>query len=81
MAGEDGLAVTIFGLVDNITKLTFLNNSFYCDSGKYGWREDIDDVEVCPFPTRLQILSRRVQEETLLILRWGQSVLAVQLCD
>ena len=81
MAGEDGLAVTVSGLVDNITDLTFLKKSFYCDSGKYGWGEDIDDVEVCPFPTRLQILSRRVQEETLLILRWGQSVLAVQLCD
>ncbi|CAN0085623.1 unnamed protein product, partial [Ascophyllum nodosum] len=45
MAGEDGLAVTVSGLVDNITDLTFLKKSFYCDSGKYGWGEDIDDVE------------------------------------
>ena len=46
MAGEDGVAVTIFGLVDNITNLTFRDNSFYCASGKYGLVENNDEVEV-----------------------------------
>ena len=46
MAGEDGLAVTIFGLVDDITNLTFRNNSFYCASGKYDLEGNKDEVEV-----------------------------------
>ena len=46
MAGEDGLAVMSFGLVNNIRDLTFRKNSFFCASGKYGLDKDIDEVEV-----------------------------------
>ena len=46
MAGEDGLAVMSLGLINNITDLTFQNNSFFCASGKYGLEEDSEEVEV-----------------------------------
>ena len=52
MAGEDGLAVMSLGLLNNITDLTFENNSFFCASGEYSLEEDSDEVEVCPFLTR-----------------------------
>ena len=52
MAGKDGLAVMSLGLIENITDLTFENNSFFCASGKYSLEEDSDEVEVCPFLTR-----------------------------
>ena len=54
MAGEDGLAVMSLGLIENITDLTFENNSFFCASGKYSLEEDRYEVEVCPFLTRRQ---------------------------
>ena len=81
MAGRDGLAVTIFGLVDDITNLTFRTNSFYCASGKYGLVRDNDEVRYDCFLGDVQFLRRRVQEEILLILRWGHSILALQLCE
>ena len=81
MAGGDGLAVTIFGLVDDITNLTFRTNSFYCASGTYGLVRDDDEVRYDCFLADVQFLSRRVQDEIFLILLWGHSILALQLCD
>ena len=46
MAGEEGLAVMSLGSINDITDLTFRNNSFFCSSGMYGYEENIDEVEV-----------------------------------
>ena len=46
MAGEDGLAVMSLGLVNNITDLTFQNNSLFCTSGTYDLEEGSDEDEV-----------------------------------
>ena len=52
MAGEDGLAVMSLGIAENISALSFQNNSFFCPSGKYGLTEDASElVEVRPCPT------------------------------
>ena len=59
-AGEDGLAVMSLGMVNNITDLTFRNNSFFCASGKYGLEKNSDEVEVIPFPTRCTNSSQRI---------------------
>ena len=45
-AGEDGLAVMSLGLAENITALAFRNNTFSCDSGKYGSEGYSDEQEV-----------------------------------
>ena len=58
MAGEDGLAVMSIGIAENISALSFRNNSFSCPSGKYGLTEDDSElVEVRPCPTRYTNLS------------------------
>ena len=58
MAGEDGLAVMSLGIAENISALSFRNNSFFCPSGKYGFTEDDSElVEVRPCPTRCTHLS------------------------
>ena len=46
MAGEDGLAVMSLGMAEDISALSFRNNSFFCASGTYGLTEDSDLVEV-----------------------------------
>ena len=58
MAGEDGLAVMSLGAAENISALSFRNNSFFCPSGKYGLAEDDSElVEVRPCLTRCTNLS------------------------
>ena len=57
MAGEDGLAVMSLGIAENISALSFRNNSFFCTAGKYGLTEDSELVEVRPCPTRLKKMS------------------------
>ena len=44
MAGEDGLAVMSLGIAENISALSFRNNSFFCPSGKYGFTEDDSEL-------------------------------------
>ncbi|CAN0451257.1 unnamed protein product, partial [Ascophyllum nodosum] len=44
MAGEDGLAVMSLGIAENISALSFRNNSFSCPSGKYGLTEDDSEL-------------------------------------
>ena len=50
MAGEGGLAVMSLGPAEDVSALSFRNNSFFCSAGMYGLTEDL--VEVRPCPTR-----------------------------
>ena len=58
MAGEDGLAVMSLGIAENLSALSFQNNSFFCPLGKYGFTEDVNEfVEVRPRSNRCTSLS------------------------
>ncbi|CAM9477686.1 unnamed protein product [Ectocarpus fasciculatus] len=42
-AGSAGLAVSSLGILENVTDTTFESNTYYCQSGQYGY--DISEVE------------------------------------
>ena len=44
------------GIAENISALSFRNNSFFCSSGKYGLTDDSELVEVRPCTTRCTTL-------------------------
>lgn len=45
-AGIEGPAVTSVGFVESMFNSTFIDNSFYCPKGYYGYDEDSEAEEV-----------------------------------
>lgn len=45
-AGAAGLAVSSLGIIENVTDTTFESNTYYCQSGQYGYDISADEDEV-----------------------------------